>query len=574
MLIVVMKEIPVSVLVYTIFFSCFLIIMYLPNMSAESNYLEVPEDYITIQSAIDDSNESDIIIVSSGTYNENLMINKNISILGENKDNTIISGSNQQTIKIKTATINISGFTIKNTGESFPCIFLEDSKYSNIHGNLIKMGGYGLVLKNSDSNTINDNIIQENNVGIKLTFSKNNVINNNIIMNNGANGILISFSSDDNILYLNNFLDNIQSNARDSCLNYWNYNSQGNFWDDYNNYDNDSDGVGDQPYEIDGGGNTDNYPLGYFKNQKPEAFIVSINPESSIYGEDINFNGYGTDDGIIIEWEWKSSEDGIISSSEDFTASSLKIGTHTIFFRVKDDDNDWSEYVTSTITILKENKKPTANIITLNPSEATEEETIYFHGIGSDPDGLIVEYHWRSSIDGFLSNNSSFTKSDLSVGNHSIYFKTRDNKQEWSSEDSQTLKITSSSTLFNEPPKPDTGGPYFAYLNDPIVFNASKSYDTDGEIVKFTWIFGDDSMAIGELVNHSYTNTGNFSVNLTIIDNDGKESSNSTYAYIIKNSSDLQNEKETKSINTPGFEILIFIIAIIFIIFRKRRFKI
>ena len=56
--------------------------------------LLVPEEYSTIQSAINASSESDTVLVSVGTYYENILLNQqhNISLIGFNKENTIIDG--------------------------------------------------------------------------------------------------------------------------------------------------------------------------------------------------------------------------------------------------------------------------------------------------------------------------------------------------------------------------------------------------------------------------------------------------------------------------------------------------
>jgi len=46
---------------------------------------------------------------------------------------------------------------------------------------------------------------------------------------------------------------NNYDNALDLGINSWDYNSKGNYWDDYNDYDTDGNGIGDNPYTIDGG---------------------------------------------------------------------------------------------------------------------------------------------------------------------------------------------------------------------------------------------------------------------------------------------------------------------------------
>ncbi len=57
----------------------------------------------------------------------------------------------------------------------------------------------------------------------------------------------------------------------------------------------------------------------------------------------------------------------------------------------------------------------------------------------------------------------------------------------------------------------------------PVVFNATKSYDVDGNITKYLWSFGDGTAAEGVVVNHTYTYPGNFTVKLEVVDDkDGK----------------------------------------------------
>ena len=67
-----------------------------------------------------------------------------------------------------------------------------------------------------------------------------------------------------------------------------------------------------------------------------------------------------------------------------------------------------------------------AKIISVTPNPAVSNELVQFIGVGGDPSENVT-YEWLSNIDGFLSNNASFTISNLSVGNHTIYFRVRNN---------------------------------------------------------------------------------------------------------------------------------------------------
>jgi len=63
--------------------------------------------------------------------------------------------------------------------------------------------------------------------------------------------------------------------------------------------------------------------------------------------------------------------------------------------------------------------------------------------------------------------------------------------------------------------------------NQTITFDASASFDPDGEIVSYFWDFGDgtNETAINANITHIFAKNGLFSVNLTVYDNDGLSSS-------------------------------------------------
>ncbi len=56
--------------------------------------------------------------------------------------------------------------------------------------------------------------------------------------------------------------------------------------------------------------------------------------------------------------------------------------------------------------------------------------------------------------------------------------------------------------------------------NRGFYFDASGSYDIDGEIVSYEWDFGDGTSAIGDLVEHTFGEAGIYEVTLTVTDND------------------------------------------------------
>ena len=102
-------------------------------------------------------------------------------------------------------------------------------------------------------------------------------------------------------------------------------------------------------------------------------------------------------------------------------------------------DTQWDEFLAAFF-----NNPPTAIIDSITPDPAEQgTDIVSFIGHGTDTDGSVVAYNWRSSIDGQLSTSASFNKpaSELSVGTHTIYFKVQDDDGAWSTEDTEDLTI-------------------------------------------------------------------------------------------------------------------------------------
>ncbi len=74
--------------------------------------------------------------------------------------------------------------------------------------------------------------------------------------------------------------------------------------------------------------------------------------------------------------------------------------------------------------------------------------------------------------------------------------------------------------------------PYRGVVTIPLMFNASKSFDLDGSIVSYDWVFGDGTTGTGVAPTHTYLASGNYTITLTITDNDGNAGNTSTWTRI------------------------------------------
>ena len=184
-----------------------------------SSTIYVPDDYPTIQEAINAASPGDTIVVREGTYYENLVVNVSGIVLRSEMgtEKTIIDGNFTGTVvEISANNVTIEGFTIKGGGLNAFGLSVISSNNTTIHGNNITNNYYGIDLWYSSNNTIYGNNITNNGWSIRLYYSSNNEIYGNNIENSidyfGQAGIYLENSSG-NKIYGNNITNNFYSIA-------------------------------------------------------------------------------------------------------------------------------------------------------------------------------------------------------------------------------------------------------------------------------------------------------------------------------------------------------------------------
>jgi len=161
-------------------------------------------DYTKIQDAIDAASDEDAIFVKNGAYYENLVIDKSIKLIGENKCKTTIDGGIKETlfkshsivIQVDTDNVEISGFTIQNaTGINGRGVYflknkgISPSENNIITNNIIKNCSYGLMVANPKNNIVTNNSFYNCAGGFYITklpyyenIFENNTVNDNPII--------------------------------------------------------------------------------------------------------------------------------------------------------------------------------------------------------------------------------------------------------------------------------------------------------------------------------------------------------------------------------------------------------
>lgn len=212
--------------------------------------IQVPGDYLTIQAAIDNAIAGATIVVSDGTYSENILIDKPLSLTSENgSDTTLITAANenQHVVMVSAENVSISGFDISGATTYYKAgIYFasgshygkaSDNKcgYDDAHRNYIGISSFesdyleisnnecnhwgplgihleasigskviantvirhnigGIVLDNCDTCVVSDNYLLGNSTGIRVIAGKDNIITKNSSRSNTDIGIEIKSS--------------------------------------------------------------------------------------------------------------------------------------------------------------------------------------------------------------------------------------------------------------------------------------------------------------------------------------------------------------------------------------------
>ena len=301
------------------------------------------------------------------------------------------------------------------------------------------------------------------------------------------------------------------------------------------------------------------------KNRAPVA-VLNEAPSIINKAEEVSFDASPSNDvdGSIVSYIW-SFGDGAAAEGITVTHTYADPGLYNVTLTVMDNDGAANSCVHSIQVKNVDNNLPVASF-TVNIETADINETLLFDGSESyDSDGVIVSYSWDFG-DG---TTGAETEVDHKYNVSGVYTVKLTIIDDDGAIGEATLSVTVTNNVVNSSPVASfTKNATTVAQEEAIYFDASESYDSDGTIVSYTWDFGDANTATGVTVEHAYSESGKYTITLTVTDNDGVSSS-----VVAETTVETDTIVSLAILSGIGIGITALILALLYVFFKKRNKK-
>lgn len=187
-------------------------------------------NYTSIQTAVDNAQNGDTILVNPGIYKENIKVNKeitiasNLSFSANQTNRTYIIGAvpENNVFEVYSDNVSVDGFYIiggpSGVEKDEVGIYLQGVTNCSLNNNALVLNTVGISLQGSKNNYLNSNLLSLEKEGISLINSNDNILSNNtvttnskgILLNNSMNNTIVNNVADSNLIGV--FLGSSQRN--------------------------------------------------------------------------------------------------------------------------------------------------------------------------------------------------------------------------------------------------------------------------------------------------------------------------------------------------------------------------
>ena len=211
-------------------------------------------------------------------------------------------------------------------------------------------------------------------------------------------------------------------------------------------------------------------------------------------------------DGTVASYAW-SFGDGGTGTGATATHAYATAGQYTITLTVTDNQGATGS-TTKQITVTPPpNVPPTA---AFTPT-CTNLSCSVDGSASSDSDGTVASYAWDFG-DGGTGTGATATHVYATAGQYTITLTVTDNQ-------GATNAVTHTVAVLANVPPTAAFTPTCTNLSCSV--DGSASSDSDGTVASYAWNFGDGGTATGATATHAYTSPGQFTISLTVTDNQG-----------------------------------------------------
>ena len=283
-------------------------------------------------------------------------------------------------------------------------------------------------------------------------------------------------------------------------------------------------------------------------NLGPSAGFI-FSPDEGTVGVGVRFMDRSSDpEDRVLEYLWDFG-DGVTSAEMNPLHAFDSSGTKSVRLTVTDDEGA-SDTITRGIMVYP-NVRPTADF-SFSPDSGTIEDVVYFVDESVDEDGYIVSWSWDFG-DG---DTSSRRVPDHRFSDSGVHYVTLTVEDDDGNQDSVTRPVT----VVNLPPTADfsasTGS---AEVREEVRFT-DGSNDPEGGDLNYSWDFGDGSSSELRNPSHEYGEAGEYTVVLTVSDDEGASDSASVAVLI----------ERAPPRGIPGFPFEAVAVALVVVFFSLR----